>query len=478
MINKTKKSRGNILIFALIFGTIGIVMIGGLVSWAIGQKKLSDAKTNSESAFQIAESGINYYRWHLAHARYDYQDGTDEVGPYVHEYKDKNNNLIGYFSLNIIPPPEGSTLVTVNSTGYTLLNPNHKRTIRATFAIPSLAKYAVAANDNMRFGTGTTISGPIHSNMGIRMDGLALNLVTSALSSYDDPDHTGGNEFAVHTHVSPVDPLPPSTVPTRTDVFAAGRQFPVPVYDFAALSSDLASIKSDAEANGYYFPASGYLGYKIVLKTDGTFDLYSVRSLMSAPSNCSDILNQDGWGTWSINTSGTPTMLVANYTNPANGLIFVEDNVWVEGQINSARLTIASARFPENPTTNTSITINNNLKYTNYTGTDVISLISQNNINVGLNSANTLQIDAALVAKNGRVGRYYYSSSCGTGYTRSSITLNGLIATNKRYGFAYTDNTGYITRNINYDANLLYSPPPNFPLVSGQYNLVTWEEVK
>lgn len=475
---RLRNRKGNILIFALILGTIGIAMMGGLVSWAIGQKKLSDAKTNSELAFQIAESGINYYRWHLAHARYDYQDGTGTTGPYLHDYKDKNNVVIGHFSLDITPPATGTTLVTVNSTGYTNANPNHKRIIKATFAIPSLAKYAVAANDDMRFGTGTTISGPIHSNKGIRMDGVALNLVTSALSSYDDPDHSGGNEYGVHTHVTPVDPLPPTSVPTRTDVFATGRQFPVPVYDFAALSADFATIKTDAQENGYYFASSGYLGYKIVLKTDDTFDLYTVHSLATPSSGCTNILDQDNWGTWSINTTGTPIVLVGNYANPSNGLIFVEDNLWIEGQIDSARLTIASARFPENPTTSTSITINNNLKYTSYTGTDVISLIAQDNINVGLNSANTLQIDAALVAKNGRIGRYYYSSSCGSNYVRSTLTLNGLIATNRRYGFAYTDNTGYTTRTINYDANLLYNPPPNFPLVSGQYNLVTWEEVK
>ena len=52
-----------------------------------------------------------------------------------------------------------------------------------------------------------------------------------------------------------------------------------------------------------------------------------------------------------------------------------------------------------------------------------------------------------------------------------------MIATNARYGFAYTDNTGYQTRNINYDGNLLYSPPPGFPLTGDQYVTVLWEEI-
>ena len=85
----------------------------------------------------------------------------------------------------------------------------------------------------------------------------------------------------------------------------------------------------------------------------------------------------------------------------------------------------------------------------------------------GLLSEDVLTVDAALVAENGRIGRFYYGSNCtanGTDYhVRSTINLNGMIATNNRYGFAYTDNTGYQIRNITYDSNLLYAPPPSFP---------------
>jgi hypothetical protein len=199
---------------------------------------------------------------------------------------------------------------------------------------------------------------------------------------------------------------------------------------------------------------------------------------MSAPSGCTNAASQTGWGTWTIRTTGSNnTTLVGNYAIPANGLIFVEDNVWVEGQINTARVTLAAGKFPDNAATRPSITVNNSLTYTNYDGQDVIALISQGDVNVGLGSADTLRIDAALVAQNGRTGRYYYSSSCNTGYTRSSLTLYGMIASNIRYGFAYTDNTGYGTRNIIYDANLLYGPPPSFPLTSDQYQTISWEEV-
>jgi hypothetical protein len=157
----------------------------------------------------------------------------------------------------------------------------------------------------------------------------------------------------------------------------------------------------------------------------------------------------------------------------------VQDNVWVEGQINTARVTIAAARFPANASNYPAIIVNNNLLYTNFNGSDVISLISQGDIDVGEVSQTTLTIDAALVAQNGRIGRDYYDPYyCSPYGNRSSITLDGMIASDIRYGFAYTDNSGYATRIINYDGNLLYGPPPSFPLTSNQYSTIAWDIVR
>ena len=468
-----RHGRGNITIAVLIFSSLGVFVMSSLVNWALLNSRLNNQRQAKELAFQIAEAGIEYYRWHLAHAPGDFQDGTGLAGPYYHNFENKAGAVVGQFRLEITPPPSGSTKVIITSTATTTSYANVKRVIRAQYAIPSLAKYAVVANDVMRFGSGTETFGPIHSNNGIRFDGLAHNLITSGVANYNDPDHSGNNEFGVHTHVNPVDPLPPAAVPVRTDVFIAGRQFPVPAVDFPGLTSDLSSLKSQAQSGGIYLSGSGYLGYRMVLKTNDTFDLYRVTSLSSAPSRCTNSQSQTGWGTWSVNAQ----TLLGNYNFPGNGIIFVEDHLWVEGIIQTARLTIAAGRFPETPSTNASITVNANLKYTTYDAQDALALIAQNNFNVGLNSADTLQIDAAIIAKNGRAGRYYYSSFCGGNYVRTKITLNGMIATNQRYGFAYTDGTGYVLRSINYDTNLLYAPPPSFPLASSEYQIISWEDI-
>ncbi|GMU74081.1 MAG: hypothetical protein AMXMBFR44_2800 [Candidatus Campbellbacteria bacterium] len=472
------RTAGFILAPVIIFGSVAVYLLNASASWALLNVKAGRQAVDREKTLQIAEAGIDYYRWHLAHAPEDFQDGTGTSGPYTHDFRDKDDNVVGQFTLDITPPPLGSTLVQVSSKGNVADNETLDREIAVQFAKPSIAKYAVAANDVMRFGEGTEVFGPVHSNQGVRFDGIAHNVISSAVATYNDPDHTGGNEFGVHTHVAPVDPLPPSAVPNRTDVFQIGRQFPVPAVDFFGITTDLAQMKTDAQTAGFYRPSAGALGYHIVLKTDDTFDLYRVTGFTNAPSGCTNSADQSGWGTWSIRNQH----LIDTYPFPENGIIFLEDDIFVDGQIDGGRLTIVAAFLPDNPPFRKNIVVNNDLLYTNYDGTDVLGLIAQGNVTVGLVSEDDLRIDGALIAQNGRVGRYYYrgpsgnSQRCSPYHTRQTITLWGMIATSQRYGFAYTDNTGYQTRNINYDGSLLYGPPPSFPLVTDQYTTITWEE--
>lgn len=468
------RQRGNLPLIVLLFSAISIVILTGFVLWADTNLKEVFRNADQAQAFAIAEAGIEYYRWHLAHNKQDFQDGTGGPGPYAHNYFNKSGVKIGQFILEITPPPVGSTVVGIKSTGQVEDDSSVVKIIEVKMAVSSFAKYAAVVNANVRFGAGTEVFGQVHTNGGIRFDGLAHNIVTSALSQYDDPDHSGANEFGVHTHVSPVDPLPPPPVPARPDVFISGRQFPIPAVDFTGITQALSEIKAQAQSAGFYRGPSGSGGYDVVLKTNDTFDLYRVTALTSPPSGCRNALSQSGWGTWSIKTEN----LLGNYSLPVNGLIFLEDNVWMRGQVSTARLTLASGKFPENPSTHTSITVNSNLLYSNYDGQDVLALLAQKNINIGLVSANILRVDAALMAQNGRVGRYYYSSSCGSNYKRDTITSYGMLASNERYGFAYTDGTGYQTRNLVYDANLLYGPPPSFPLTADNYQQIFWSEIR
>ncbi len=478
------RQKGAVIVQTLVFGFLAVIIITALVAAGGTALKASRLTVSNELAFNIAEAGIEYYRWHLAHDNDDYQDGTGAPGPYVHSYSDKNGDTIGEFVLDITPPQDGSTVVTIKSTGIPLNASSSARSIEVEMAIPSLANYAVVANDQMRFGSGTEVFGPIHSNGGIRFDGLAHNIVSSSKNEYEDNDSDACtvNSWGVHTCLFPADPEPPVEPPAREDVFMAGRSYPEVAVNFAGITSDLKKMKDDAKEGGHYFGDSGSVGYHIVLKTNDTFDLYKVTSNQAPPSDfCSH--DQENWGIWSVGNE----VYVDNYQIPDNGLIFVEDDVWVDGQIDSARVTVASGKFPAQEATYTNIIINDDLLYTNYDGQDVVALIAQGDISSGLYSEDDLQVDAALVAQNGRVGRYYYPKykwwwifrfdACKPYDDRDTITLNGMIATNERYGFAYTDGNGYDVRNINYDADLLYGPPPSFPLTTDEYETILWREV-
>jgi hypothetical protein len=210
------------------------------------------------------------------------------------------------------------------------------------------------------------------------------------------------------------------------------------------------------------------------------FDVYLVEDTVNPPNGCVEVLGQQNWGTWTIEDE----TFIQTYAIPENGSIFVEDNAWIDGQIETARVTIAAGRFPDNPAQRPDIVVNRDLLYTNYDGQDSIGIIAQGDFSVGWDSSDFLRIDAALIAQNGRVGRYYYrppagmQNRCAPFHVRDTITLYGVIITNQRYGFAYTDGTGYQNRNIIYDNNLLFAPPPGFPLTSDEYQQISWEEIQ
>ena len=299
-------------------------------------------------------------------------------------------------------------------------------------------------------------------------------------------------EIGVHTHkgVPPAGvsfsyvpaETDPNNIPVRQDVFEAGRMISQPIVDFGGFTGDIATLQGIAQtSDGFYRDAAGgsYVGYHIVLHDDN-FDLYRINS-WADDGNCNSIYDEPL--TWSINTETFDN----TYQYPVNGVIFIEDHVVVDGQIDGARITIIAADLPVpgSPANYKNIIINNDLSYTNYDGTDVIGLIAQGGVMTGLFSDNDLKIDAAMVAQNKKVGRFLYELANGGGECNSSnrdvVSLYGMIASYQPYTYTHPRapvNSGYDDVNIFYDANLLYSPPPFFPLITDEYMILSWQEIR
>ncbi len=523
---------------------------------------LSTREIRQQQIAQIAEAGINYYRWHLAHYPTDYKDGQTGAGPYAHDFKDTTGKVIGRYELTITAPPTGSTITTVRSSGYLLTYPNARHSITARLGIPSLSQYAVVANAFMNFGSGTEIFGPIMSNGGIHFDGIAHGLVSSAQSTYSDPDGNGTKPGVWSDN-------------SDTTTFLGGKQYPVSAIDFAGITVNLAQLQTAAGANGILLPPSLGLGYHLVLRSDGKVDIYIVNTQQSCQYRtslngyCSGktsktcntttactgtqgtcVYDWHDYGycsndynticTQDANCSGSGTCVNASHsigTNngdqvsfmyngasslgvplPANGVIYAKDDVWVDGMVNNSRVTIVAAKDPPQ-SGNANIYLEHNLLYTNHDGRDVVGLIAQSNILASYFSDDDLKVEAALIAQNGRVGRPYFgiynafggsnttnnnyfqispvgeknpinTTSCQEYRKRTALTLNGSMATNQRYGFAWSsgvsndtfscsgglkNDSGYCIRNLLFDANLVYSPPPLFP-TSGQYSVLSFTE--
>ena len=525
---KIQTRRGSALALVLVMVVIVSIILTSLLTFISSQITFSKDRVERERAFQIAEAGVYYYRWYLAHKIEgktvqqisDFWQNGNPYGvstPYEAEYKDPEGVAIGKYKLEVQKPALGSTIVTVKSTGWTYLKPSVKRIVQVRFRRPSWSENAALANDVMRFGQGTTVTGKIQSNQGVRFDGVATNVVSSSLASYDDPDHdeygTDKLEFGVHTHVNAPpgsgvnenyrpNEVPPHSVDSRSDVFQGGRLFPAPQFDFTSLVSDIsfmrtnASIKYDNTGQGRY----------IKFYADGTMDVCKVNTITSSTN---DIYDYNGVVTGASSGNGSACITAAccsastcdwiqsdkhnkgkcvsltNVSIPDDGIIFVANNVWLEGTINDRKVTVVAAELTdESNYTGGHKNVflgKNNLLYTNTDGRDIVGIIAQNNVEIIKNSQDNLTIDAALLAKEGRVGRNSY------GDKKSSITINGSIATNIRYGFAYVGNyyncgngvyidNGYCTRNLNFDNNLLYYPPPYFP-TGTEYSIDLWDEL-
>ena len=469
-----KARKGSVLAYILIVVSIVAIILSSAIQFIVSRVKYSAYTHAREEAFQISEAGIQYFRWYLAHntdgrTALQIQDfwnnrsllPAEEGGM---EYRDPNGGAIGKFKLEVIPPDAGSTIAIVRSEGWTYKYPDHKREIQVRLRRPSWSEFILMINDDLRVGEGTETFGKVKSNFGIRFDGLAHNLVSSAVYKYDDPDHAGSGEYGVHTHLSPVDPLPDNPLPARTDVFEAGRQIDVTDTDFVGMRADLNLIESVARSglNGSIFLNDDFAGWHIILKEDGTFDYCNIQNFQGENREVHKYR-----GSW------------RNAPIPESGVIFVQNNVRVEGKINNDRLTIVAADLKTGGS-RYDIYLKNDLTYTNYDGRDVLGLVADGNIEVILNSENDLRIDAAMIAQEGKVGRgqhtpwWCFSSSCRD--IKDTITVYGAIASNIRYGFAYTDGSGYQKRDLIFDNNLLYNPPPYFPTGS-EYLLDLWEEL-
>jgi hypothetical protein len=458
--NQSKiKQLGSVAVVMLL-GGVSTVILGAVVMLAANTYDRSRRQIAQEQALSIAEAGAHYYRWHLAHHPTDYQDGIGHAGPYVHEYKDPQGAVVGYYSLMITPPTAGFSIVTIESTGWTTELTSIKRMVKVRYGLPSFARYSFLHNSSAWFGQGLTVHGRVLSNGGIRQDGVNDSLIQSAMNTYTCGQETG---------CSPSRPKPGvwgSGVPSTL------WQFPVAAEDFNSINVDFQQMKTAAQANSTYFGSTTGYGYHLIFNATGTVTVRKVTSVnyyrgYDTDSGCSNlyerIVNENNVGTYAL-------------TN--NSVFLFEHNLWVEGTM-KGKATIAAARAPFD-SSNMDIWIRGNLTYVAHDGNNNLGLIAQRNIYFVKDLPNDFKIDGALLAQRGKIMRSNYDYC--TGYSnavRNSLTIFGSVISGQKsywnWGSGSPPSSGFVTRDVSYDSNLRLIPPPYFP-ASGDYEVIDWEE--
>ena len=336
------------------------------------------------------------------------------------------------------------------------------RKIETQLGLPSFSQYAWVLNNRVWFGSSATTYGPVHSNEGIRFDGHARKLVTSARTTYDARCVGGANG------------APGIWSQGNVGVFDEGKQFPVTAVDFQKLAADLSQIKTDAQASGLYLPSTtgNRRGYYLKLTTNGIETYYVTNENKYARSGGAANLTKQ---------------LLATYPIPQNGLVFAEANLWIEGTTDD-RLTIAAARFPDIPSQRRDIVVVDNIRYTVEDGTVALGLVAQRDIRFAHYTPPAgLEVDSYLLAANGGIG-FVFSNTSGTLSTKASFINNGGFGSYKSscdatpegtgYGMVTSSNNdGFLVRNYYFDEHLTYSPPPQFP-ATGSFAVISWQEIE
>lgn len=457
--------RGSAFLLTLFYSALFILMFGATLQFVLVQHKAVQHDLWNTQAIYLADAGVQYYRWHLAHNPTEFADDTG-----AHQLNDPQGGPFGSYDITVTPPSTGTTTTVITAEGSPTASSSSTKRVRTRYGKPSLAHYAFLTNSNVWFGDTESISGELHSNGGVRMDGTGDSLLTSAQEEY-----TCGAEHSCNNELKP-------------GVWGTGEDpdfwtFPVTAVDFDSIVLDLDKIQEDAQTpEGLYLPDSGSQGYFIEFHANGTLTVNTVTSLYSPVYG----YNGSAWTYESHSKKNwSPLPGYQNIALPDNGLIFVEDDLWVGGQLNG-RVTVVAARLPDGSYPYADIYIQDDITYVSRDGSHVLGLIAQEDVLIPLRSDFDLTIDAAVMAVHGHAYRYYYpnwsTSPYNTYAIRGTIETYGSIITNTVWTWSWVSSangpvtSGYANTQTTYDPNLTYGPPPSFP-TEDEYVFISWEQL-
>jgi len=502
--------KGIIISYVLVFGTIFLVLLSGLLFFILTQLRVANQKIAWQEALNLAEAGLEYYRWCL-------NNNVSNCST-TKTYYDVEGRAIGSFEIQTESNVScgSSTFSRIVSTGKSNLNPSFQRKVAAFYTRESVGKYSFVLNSNTWVGSDVLVRGPFHTNGGVRFDGTNLSTVSSAqtewvcTSSFGCGTSGEGNALGLCPSECEIRGLGgnrrcvcpgvfSTTQNSKSDLFS----YPIPQFDFTGITVDLREIKDKAKAqtSGLYFGPSGAFGYRIFINGNSLTvnKVTGVRMINGLCTIVNDkvICERNGcepecprcWeGRCIVEEPTVETeRSLGTFQIPSNcGVIFFEDNLWIgsENQTStvSGKITIVAANLTGD-SFKPHIWLQGNIVYSSSSEVDGLTLISQNDLVIGLYAPEYMLLNGIFIAQKGFFGRKYYPCNLDSRYCqRRFLKINGSIISFYRVGTKWVNQggqfiSGYENREISIDTNLIYKPSFFTPSLSPEFKLIRWEEL-
>jgi hypothetical protein len=434
----------------LVVFTMALLSLIAVLLLDIAKSELtrSDAGLKRDASFAAAEAGVEDYISKLVENRLFYVhqvhageatrrepggtlvvDTTDDgvVVPwtygltwtYPNSFDNWRNLSNGYqYSLQITPPTAGSKVVKIVAAGRKQGSTENGRVVEVLVRPSSLADFQRVVNGDVNWGATAITNGKLYANGDISHAGTARADIYAEGSVTGSPTLQNGAQSYDSTNIRTVIKNP---------------------VNFAALLASLVDIQRAATVGGVTLDNPATAAWRVTFLANGTFNAQACSLTGGSPPE----------------TTAPTCAAATNYPVPTNGAVYAGQTVVVSGTVNG-RVSIGS---------NDDIVIANNIDYV-LGGDDVLGLVTKNDVLGAAYVPANLTWRASVIAQSGtwRGAGPAGSKTLMTWYGSSTTNLGG-------------DWTQFTARDYSYDENLLFLPPPWFPVIDDAYTIQLFREL-
>lgn len=394
--------------------SILFIMATTLMTIVAYQQQATAVRVGRVRAMHVADAGINAYLYQLRNDYTYYQTHPDTGWTIVSGVEKYRVKAVA---------PTATTPLTLYSMG---VAGDGTQTIAATVRLRTFADYVFLSGSDLSIAGDADITGQVRGNGNIDNQGkIQGKVIAGGTFSGKAPDQ--------------------------------GFTQNQPQASFSAIADwMMRKMRPGAVAAGTYFPASGALGYRVVVNGNRV----KVDKI-----------------TGGIDTGVFATVNVAEMPIPASGIFYFEDTVWIEGNYGSPAtfvvrkgeslgdIYLIGDYLPSSPES-----------------TATSGLVAEANIIVpSWFGKQNLNVNAALMARTGHI-----YADIKQGFTRNLISIQGSLTfglSGGDFGTVTNGNgeplSGFGQKSYTYDQRLDLYPPPLYPQIADESLKVdTWVEDK